>query len=210
MSEDLIRGHRRFRSAHAAGAGDFLRRLAAEQQSPDALYVGCSDSRIVPELLTSSTPGQLFVIRNIANRVPPRGSAAPSVGAALEYAISRLGIRHVIVCGHDGCGGVQAALDGLHQFADLPALCAWLDDLAEPAARARAAGGTAEEIYRRAVEENVIRQLDHLLTFPVVDDALGRGALQLHGWVYDPRTLDLRVYDIASDRFLASDALLRR
>ncbi|MCC7541253.1 MAG: carbonic anhydrase, partial [Deltaproteobacteria bacterium] len=111
MSKSLLEGHRFFRTSYVAGERDFLHQLASVGQSPDALYVGCSDSRVVPELLTSSAPGALFVVRNVANLVPSLTHADASVGAALEYAIGHLHVPHVIVCGHLGCGGIGALLD---------------------------------------------------------------------------------------------------
>src|SRR5262245_11235372 len=110
MPEHLIHGYARFRAEYFAGEREYLHRLAVEGQRPSALYVGCSDSRVIPELLTSSAPGELFVVRNVANQVPTLQHSDASVGAAVEYAVGYLRVRHVIVCGHYGCGGVKAVL----------------------------------------------------------------------------------------------------
>ena len=111
MAEELLAGHGRFRAAYAADEREFLRRLASEGQRPRRLFIGCSDSRVVPELLTGARPGDLFVVRNIANRVPPWRERDDGVAAAVEFALEQLGTPDVIVCGHDGCGGVSAALE---------------------------------------------------------------------------------------------------
>jgi carbonic anhydrase len=209
--EKFIRGHAAFRRDYVAAERDFLRRLASEGQSPAALFVGCSDSRVVPELLTSSSPGELFVVRNVANAVPPLQHVDSSVGAALEYATVHLGVPHVIVCGHDGCGGVKAALDArlgkpLAHSDDTPSLVEWLAHVGEgldpdptllPEARLRA-----------AVEENVLAQMNHLTSFPSVRKRLEAGQLQLHGWVYDIYAQSLRVFDAEADAFVAADVLL--
>lgn len=185
---------------------DFLQHLASHGQSPDALYIGCSDSRVVPELLTASAPGRLFVVRNIANLVPPLEHADASVGAAIEYAIGMLRVPHLIVCGHDGCGGVKAVLDGT-DLTEQPSLQEWLKPI-EPAVLQAGTEGSKEQRLRRAVEANVLAQLRHLLTFPSVRRALEDGKLQLHGWVYDIHALALRVYDPEIDGFAPLQRLL--
>lgn len=193
MPLQLLSGHLDAVSRWHQGERDFLQNLASQGQSPDALYIGCSDSRVVPELLTSSAPGKLFVVRNIANLVPPRSHSDASVGAAIEFAVGMLRVPHLIVCGHDGCGGVQAALHGTDLSA-LPSLREWLQSV-QPAVQQTGQEGSAEQRLRRAVELNVLEQLRHLKSFPSVVAAVAAGQLQLHGWVYDIHALALRVYD---------------
>ena len=106
MAERLIHGHREFRARYFEEQ-HLLERLATLGQSPRALFIGCSDSRVVPEILTQTGLGELFVVRNIANFVPDFEHADASVGAAIEYAVDHLEVRDVIVCGHTGCGGVK-------------------------------------------------------------------------------------------------------
>ncbi len=185
---------------------DFLQNLASQGQSPDALYIGCSDSRVVPELLTASAPGRLFVVRNIANLVPPLEHADASVGAAIEYAIGMLRVPHLIVCGHDGCGGVKAVVEGI-DLSQQPSLQEWLKTV-EPAVQQAGPEGSKEQRLRRAVEANVLAQLRHLLTFPAVRQAMEAEKLQLHGWVYDIHALALRVYDPEVDGFAPLRQLL--
>ncbi len=196
----LLSGHSTFRREYVAHSREFLAQLASEHQSPDALYVGCADSRVIPELLTSSAPGELFVIRNIANLVPPAARASSSVGAALEYALDALHVGHVVVCGHYGCGGVKAMIEGV-DGARMPELQAWIGDAA--VANAAARGPAGPEQWRRAVEENVLDQLANLSSYPIVREKLDAGALTLHGWVYDLQGA-LLVYDDDAERFVES------
>jgi carbonic anhydrase len=189
MTKHLLSGHSLFRREYFAGEGEYLRTLARDGQNPSTLYIGCSDSRVVPELLTSSRPGELFVVRNIANVVPPLDHADASVGAAIDYAVAALKVPHIVVCGHDGCGGVKAASDGRDAFKHLPSLHEWLGVVAP------------------GVEENVLASIDNLITYPVVADALKAGSLQLHGWVYDINEGRLRVFDVGSEEFVTADRL---
>ncbi len=205
MVDELIAGHGRFRAEYAADGRAYLERLAAEGQRPGAMFVGCADSRVVPELLTGADPGQLFVVRNVANVIPPTGSTAVSVGAALEFAIGILGVHHLVVCGHDGCGGVAAVLDAT-PLDDQPSLAQWLSHVGPPVARVRAGSVDPSLRLRRAVEENVLEQLANALSYPVIQAARDAGRLDLHGWVYDIETLDLRVFDPAINGFVTASS----
>lgn len=204
----LLAGHAKFRADYFVNEAEFLRQLAHEGQNPSALYIGCCDSRVVPELLTSSAPGELFVVRNIANVVPPHANdptTAASVGAAIEYAVDVLGVQHVIVCGHDRCGGVQAVIDGIGKLAAYPHLTSWLK-LVEPAVSlVRASAG--ESRLADTVEENVLQQMEHLLTHPTIQRAVGQNKLTMHGWVYDVESGGLRVYDVTTEEFLPAERL---
>ena len=193
MPLQLLSGHLDAVSRWHQGERDFLQHLASQGQSPDALYIGCSDSRVVPELLTASAPGRLFVVRNIANLVPPLQHTDASVGAAIEYAVGMLRVPHLIVCGHDGCGGVKAVLDQM-DLAAQPSLREWLQGVETVVQQAGQEGSTDQRL-RRAVELNVLEQLRHLKSFPAVVKAVEQGTLQVHGWVYDIHALALRVYD---------------
>jgi carbonic anhydrase len=209
--EKFIRGHATFRADYVAAEKDFLRRLASHGQSPDALFIGCSDSRVVPELLTASSPGDLFVVRNVANAVPPLQNVDSSVGAALEYATVHLGVPHVIVCGHYGCGGVKAVLDTragktLPHADETPSLVEWLGNIG----KGLRPDPTLEEDarWRVAVEDNVLEQMAHLTSFPSVRANLDKGTLQLHGWVYDIDAHALKAYDVDSGTFVDAMELI--
>lgn len=199
MIHDLLQGHGAFQRDYAARSRAFLERLASEAQNPGAMFIGCSDSRVIPELLTGTSPGELFVVRNVANLVPPFEDAQDCVGAAVEYAVIALGVEHIVVCGHTGCGGVHAAMAGGHGLDRMPSTRSWLA-LARAAAE-EARGETELERWDSAVEANVLHQVDHLLTYPAVREAVEANRLDLHGWVYDLRRARLLVYDPASGRF---------
>ncbi len=200
----LLTGHATFRREFVAGSGAFLDRLASEHQSPDALFIGCADSRVIPELLTTSAPGELFVVRNVANLVPPAARADSCVGAALEYAVQVLKVQHVVVCGHYGCGGVQAMIDGV-DGARMPELEVWLKDAAVLNSVARETGTDPADQWKRAVEENVLDQLANLPSYPCIAERLASGAMTLHGWVYDLRGQVL-VYEHSTASFVAQGA----
>lgn len=198
----LLSGHAHFRKEYFAGESDFLRQLATEVQRPSALYIGCSDSRVVPELLTGSRPGELFVVRNVGNLVPHSKAGLASVGAAVEYAVDVLAVRHIIICGHDGCGGVRAALDGIDKLTAQPSLREWLELARAAADKAHGLGLSGDELIRSAVEENVLQQMDNIITYPSVERELATGRLQLHGWVYDMTEGRLRAYDAHGEHFV--------
>jgi carbonic anhydrase len=208
MPEHLLHGYVRFRHAYFAGERKFLKRLATEGQNPSTLYIGCSDSRVIPELMTSAKPGDLFVVRNIANQAPPLENADASVGAAIDYAVAHLKVPHLVVCGHYGCGGVKAVMGGRDQLRDLPSLHEWLGGVVPAVERVRATGLDGEAAFRAAVEENVLLQLDRVLTYGAVQRALTAGALALHGWAYDILTSRLHVYDVEQDAFTDATKLL--
>jgi len=209
-TDHLLHGHRHFQRQHLNRSREFLQRLASEGQSPDTLFVGCSDSRVVPELLTQSSPGALFVVRNVANQVPPLEHSDASVGAALEYAVAHLSVANIIVCGHYHCGGIKAMLDGGGHLHKLPSLHEWLAPVSPAVDRARREhpDADAEALWAAAVEENVVGQLWNLLSFPSVVAGLDAGTLELHGWVYDLFSLGLRVYDAERCQFVASREMI--
>ncbi len=205
MTQQFLRGHSQFARRYFTEREYFAN--LAKSQAPRALYIGCSDSRVVPELLTSSGPGDLFVLRNIANHVPPLDDPDASVGAAIDFAVAHLGVPDIIVCGHTGCGGVKAALDGLAGIGpETPSLREWLEGLLPGAATAKRAGLPPEETFRAAVEENVLVALENLLTYPSVRARLDAGTVRLHGWVYDMKSLSLSVFDPDRESFVPASA----
>jgi carbonic anhydrase len=208
MLENFLRGHLKYRRKVLAKERDFLQKLASEGQSPDAMYIGCSDSRVVPEQLTSSTPGEIFVIRNVANMVPPLENADASVGAALDYAVEHLKVQHLIVCGHYGCGGIKGLMTPHPHFVGMPSLAEWLAP-AHPTVMS-VENADFNLWWRHAVERNVVQQLANLMTFPQVASAWEEDRLEIHGWVYDMYTFNLHVYDESIGVFLSADQLLER
>lgn len=176
-----VHGFRRFRQQFEADRA-FYEKLA-ESQKPNMLWIGCSDSRVVPDIITSADPGTLFVVRNIANLVPPADSGDASVGAAIEYAVLHLGIDDIVVCGHTGCGGVQAMHAGKTVE---PHLQRWM---------AHGSAGGAAATLDDAVKANILAQRENLLTYPFVRERAEAGQLTLHGWLYDMAEGDLLAHD---------------
>jgi len=203
---NLLDGHALFQRKYFHER-EYLRSLAENPQRPRALFVGCSDSRVVPEYLTNAGFGNLFVLRNIANFVPAKGLADASVGAAIDYAIGPLQVPEIIVCGHYGCGGVEAALKSLEPLAAFPSLYRWLGEVAPGARRALGQGGTAAEVWRRGVQENVLQSVENLISYDVVRTALESGAVKLHAWIYDIHDTHISVLDIDSGTFVDAGSM---
>ena len=190
---DAIEGHAEFRAAFERDKA-FYQSLAASKQKPRLLWIGCSDSRVVPAQITSSDPGELFEIRNIANTVPPAGAPDDSVGAAIEYAVGHLGIDDIVVCGHTGCGGI-AALAGPIPPDREAHLGRWVG-YTRPAHRlVEAARITGPDLLTETVKAHVQFQLDNLKTYQCVRDGLASGRLGIHGWLYDMEQGVITAYD---------------
>ena len=158
----------------------------AFEQNPRALFITCADSRVMPNLITQSNPGELFQCRDVGNIVPPWGGAYGGVSATIEYSISVLGVKHVIVCGHSDCGAMRALLNH-DKIAKFPAVLGWLQH-AEAARRTVLESGLTlpeDGMLQMMIEENVRAQLTNLKTHPAVASKMARGELTVHGWVYD-------------------------
>jgi carbonic anhydrase len=193
--QKLIQGIHRFREEDFVPLQSLFERLA-EGQSPETLFITCSDSRIDPNLLTRSPPGDLFILRNAGNIVPPAGSPPGGEAATIEFAVSVLGVRDIIICGHSHCGAMQGLLHP-EVLPELPALQAWLEYAAATRTimRENYAGLDGDRLLMTAVEENVLVQLEHLRTLPSVAPRLARGELHVHGWVYKIATGEVFAYD---------------
>jgi carbonic anhydrase len=179
---------------------DLFERLA-KNQTPQAVFISCSDSRVVPNLMVQAEPGDLFIIRNAGNIVPPAGSSYGGTTASLEYAIVALGIRDVILCGHSNCGAMKGVLHPENLDA-MPAVRQWVSyaDLARRAAVEAHSGADDETLLEHVVDYNVIAQVRNILTFPFVRPLVEKNELEVYGWVYD----------IASGRVKGLDATGRR
>jgi carbonic anhydrase len=175
----------------------------AKNQTPQAVFIACSDSRVVPNLMVQAEPGDLFIIRNAGNIVPPVGSSYGGTTASLEYAIIALGIRDVILCGHSDCGAMQGVLHP-ERLGSMPAVRQWVSyaDLARRAAVEAHPGATDEEMLTRIVDYNVIAQVRNILTFPFVRQLVERNELELYGWVYDIASGHVKGLDASGRRFV--------
>jgi carbonic anhydrase len=201
--QKLVEGIHQFQSNIFSSKQGLFSGLAGGQE-PLALFITCSDSRIDPNLLTQTEPGELFVLRNAGNIVPPYGAVEGGEAATIEYAVSVLGVKDIVICGHSHCGAMIGLLDP-SALSNLPAVRSWLghsesthriitenySHIADPSARLTA-----------TVEENVLVQIEHLRTHPTVAAALGRDALSLHAWVYKFETGQVFAYDPEQRQFV--------
>ncbi|MBL8602315.1 MAG: hypothetical protein JNK72_10375 [Myxococcales bacterium] len=209
-AETLIHGHHLFRQKYFEER-TFLRNLAQKAQRPKALFIGCSDSRVIPEYLTGAGFGELFVLRNIANHVPPLEHADASVGAAIDYAVDFLEVPDIIVCGHYGCGGIKAALGDIAPFqSDHPSLHEWVSSVADSVRHNHDPALDEDRAWQRGVEENVLDSLEHLITYRSVAKALDAGKLHLHAWLYDMHQTAVKVFDAERDEFVDAVEYLQR
>lgn len=176
-------------------------------QRPDALFIGCSDSRVDPRIFASTDPGDVFVHRNVGNLVPAHNCASLDSGtaAAIEFAVHNLNIDDVIVCGHSECGAMQALLEGPSDN-DPPHLHHWLEHGREALDRFHTGeGNQGLPGHNRLSQINVLNQLDHLRTYPGIRERVLAGALQLHGWWFDIRTASVFTFDEEQNRFVVID-----
>ncbi len=170
----------------------------AAGQAPEILFVTCSDSRVVPALITGARPGQLFELRTAGNIVPPCGAGSPSGEAAtIEYAVEVLGVSEIVVCGHSHCGAVGALVRG----DDLTAVPAVRDWLAHAAGDPKPDGDPADPTVAAAVQHHVLAQLLRLRSYPCVERRLADGSLRTHGWYYEVHTGTMRAHRPGTDAF---------
>ena len=206
----LIRGIVEFRKNIRPGYRETFARLALGQ-SPDALLIACSDSRVAPNLFASTEPGDLFVIRNAGNLIAPCGADGLSMSdeseaAAIEFSTMALNVSDIIVCGHSECGAMRILTEGKK---DLPAphLHAWLRH-AEGAARQVREGARMKSelaLHNHVSQFNVLHQLEHLRTYPVVRERLESRRLRLHGWWFDIAQAEVLAYEEQSRQFVIID-----
>jgi carbonic anhydrase len=205
--DELVAGFRRFQSAYYGQRHDLVERLARHGQAPKVMVVACCDSRVDPAIVTDCDPGDLFVVRNVANLVPPfeEGGSYHGTSAALEFAVCCLHVEHVIVMGHARCGGIRALLGDIRFEGHAGRfLTPWMS-IAEEARRAAlaCAGAGDAEARATACEQQAVRiSLANLMSFPFVREAVDAGRLQLHGWYFDLDRGELQGFDPATGRYL--------
>lgn len=197
----LIEGLHHFQTTLFGSQRELFERLA-QGQSPEVLFITCSDSRINPNLLTQTDPGELFILRNAGNIVPPYGAGQGGEAATIEFAVAGLGVKDVIVCGHSHCGAMKGLLEP-PPARDFPALTKWLG-YAESTRRVvhdKYAGREGASLLNVTIQENVLAQMENLRTHPVIASGLAQGNLKLHGWVYKIETGEVFGYDPSSRQF---------
>jgi len=196
----LLPGLRKFSERVFPGHQEHFESLA-QGQKPHTLMITCSDSRIDPNLVTQTKPGELFVVRNAGNIIPPFGASKGGEEAAIEFAIEGLGVRNIVICGHSQCGAMAALVDKVN-LDNLPCVKSWLGHAQATKRRIDAMAGDFD--LSHVVEENVLVQADNLRTHPSVSGALRSGRVQLFGWVYSFETGSIAVYDPRLKKYLPS------
>ncbi|NYF88263.1 carbonic anhydrase [Tunturiibacter empetritectus] len=193
--EKLKVGIRKFRTGVYTEHKDRYVKAASEPQKPHALIVTCADSRIDPELITQSRPGDVFVTRNVGNLVPAYGDMLGGVSAVIEYAVTALKVQHVVVCGHSDCGAMKGLLHP-EALEKMPTVKNWLNNAHAALSVANSLAEDEEKpdvLLRRVTEENVLLQMQHLRTHPSVAGAMAREELTISGWVYDIGKGEVRI-----------------
>jgi carbonic anhydrase len=201
--QKLVDGVHAFQRAHFTRYRELFENLATRGQNPETLFITCSDSRVVPNLITGTDPGELFTVRNVGNMVP-HPSLPGGTAAGIEYAVCLLGIQNIVVCGHTHCGAIRALMEP-QTLAKVPLVHKWLSqsDRVRELVEERYGHLDPEARERAAEEENVLVQLEHLREFPFVADRLASGTLRLSGWVYKIETGDVFDYDPNIGQFVA-------
>jgi len=197
--EDILKGHETFKQVKFRANEDRFKKLVSEGQNPKALFVGCSDSRVMPNMITGTSAGDLFIIRNIGNLVPPFSpdSDFHSTAAAIEYAVGVLGVSDIIVSGHSHCGAIKSLYKDLKPSPENIHTIKWLElgKNAKEQAMALFPDASKDELLFETEKLSIIFQLENLLTYPGVKRGVDEGKLFLHGWHYDLESGDILYYD---------------
>ncbi len=200
--QKLIRGVSKFQREVYVRNKELYAKLA-KGQAPHTLFITCSDSRINPNALTQSEPGEVFIVRNAGNIVPPHGPSACGETATIEYAVAGLGVSDVVICGHSHCGAIRGLLNP-QSLSELPAMASWLSHAAATRAvlQENYPDRNLDELHNIAIQENVLIQLENIKTLPSVAARLAAGNLGLHGWVYKIDTGEVFAYSPGEGQFL--------
>ena len=204
MPDELLLRLRRFHDHTFPGSQEQFQNLVRDGQHPTILFIGCSDSRLVPYLLTGTGPGELFIVRNVGAFVPPYDGSAGFHGtsAAIEFAVLNLQVSRIVVCGHSHCGAIRAAYEGVSDEA--VNLKAWL----ELAREALLPVPRGPEVFRRTEQRAVVLQLERLMDYPMVRRAVDEGRLTLHGWHYVIEEGEIHVFDVQHGAFVPASVSL--
>jgi carbonic anhydrase len=205
----LIRGLDKFRETYVSTHQELLEQLS-HGQKPRVLFIACSDSRVDPNLITATDVGELFVIRNAGNIIPPYGAANGGEGGTIEYAINALGIEQIVVCGHSNCGAMKGLLKLNKLQKDMPLVYDWLK-------HAESTRRMVQETYPHyegddlmeiLVAENVLIQIDNLKTYPIVRSRLHQGRLKIYAWIYNIETGNVLAYDARTHTYIPPEGQL--
>lgn len=201
--KDILKGIHHFRSGPFKRDRELFNKLV-KSQHPEVLFISCSDSRVVPALMTQSNPGDLFELRNAGNMVPPFGASNGGEAPTIEFAVKGLGVKDIIICGHTHCGAMKALLDP-SQVDSMPLVKSWLTH-AETTRRIMAENYpdlAPEHRLNVAVQEHVLIQVENIQTHPSVAVKLQRGEIAIHAWVYKLETGEIFAYSQEEGRFVS-------
>lgn len=205
----LIRGLDKFRQTYVSSHQELLEQLS-HGQTPRVLFITCSDSRVAPNLITDTDVGELFVIRNAGNIIPPYGAANGGEGGTIEYAINALGIEQVVVCGHSNCGAMKGLLKLNKLQKDMPLVYDWLKH-AESTRRLVMENYPHykdKDLLEILVAENVLIQIENLKTYPVVRAKLHQGKLKIYAWIYNIENGKVLAYDSRTHTYIPPEGQL--
>jgi len=193
----LSQGVREFQTKYFSNHRKMFEELS-HGQHPRILFITCCDSRVDPNLITQTEPGELFIVRNIGNIIPPYGSTNGGEGAAIEYAVQALEIKDIIVCGHSHCGAMKGLLQLGSLAEDMPLVYDWLKyaEGTRLLLKHNYKGIEGEDLLNAAIEENVLTQLENLRSYPIIHSKIYSGQLNLHAWVYKIETGEIFVYGV--------------
>jgi carbonic anhydrase len=210
--ETLAKSHQKFKEEYGKKYSNLFKELVENGQSPKTLFISCSDSRVVPNLITLTKPGDLFIARNIGNFVPPfdPDSEASATPAAIEYALSVLKVDNVIVCGHTDCGACKSLHQEIPNDIEMTHIKKWLKfgESAKEQALAYVGKEDAKALYAATEKFNIIDQLKNLLTYPAVKRRIEEGNLLVQGWYYHLDNGDLEYFDPIQHQFVPIDTVL--
>ncbi len=205
----LIRGLDKFKQIYVSSHQELMEQLS-QGQKPRVLFITCSDSRVAPNLITDTEIGELFVIRNAGNIIPPYGAANGGEGGTIEYAIQALGIEQVVVCGHSNCGAMKGLLKLNKLQKDMPLLYDWLKH-AESTRRLVMENYPhykGKDLMEILVAENVLIQIENLKTYPIVRARLHQGRLKIYAWIYNIEKGNVLAYDARTHTYILPEGQL--
>lgn len=200
----LVEGYSTFRTGRLRNEQDRYRELAESGQSPEVMVIGCCDSRVSPEVIFNARPGELFVVRNVANLIPPYApdGGTHGVSAAIEFGVAALKIKHIVVLGHAHCGGVKAYAEDAEPLSPGDFIGQWMALMAPAIEKVGPRGDRSRAEYLELLEQaNVANSLNNLMTFPRLRKLIERGAVTVHGAYFGVATGELSVLDLKSGEF---------
>lgn len=192
----LIKGLREFKSSYFCTHQELFEQLS-HGQKPRVLFITCSDSRVDPNLITQAQLGELFVIRNAGNIIPPYGATNGGEGATIEYAVQALDIQQIIICGHSHCGAIKGLMKLEKLREEMPLVHDWLKyaEATRRLVKDHYSHYNSDELIEIAIAENVLTQIENLRTYPVIHSKLYQGRLKIYAWIYNIETADILAYD---------------